>query len=99
MSRQQRPYRQGSIFTTTMKMTTTEPNQQQGTKPMATFNSETDIVGSKLKADNKYGQNGYSGTSKEIPGQPKTRVKGFGKPVVASAGDWQTRDVSSKQLP
>jgi hypothetical protein len=57
-----------------------------------------DILGSKLPAENKYGQNGYPGASSDLPGE-KTRVKGFGPPADASAGDWQTRNVSKEQLP
>jgi len=61
-----------------------------------------DILGSKLPADNAYGQNGYSGASSDLPGQRTQISKKFAPPDASAkiVGDrgvagWQTRDVST----
>jgi hypothetical protein len=58
--------------------------------------SEQDILGSKLPADNGYGQNGYDGASSDLPGQD-TRIPGFLPKVKVPKDDWQTRKVAPKQ--
>ncbi len=51
-----------------------------------------------MKADNGYGQNGFSGSSSDLPGQRTKIVSPVAGPDVnASAGDWQTRPVSAEQ--
>src|ERR1700688_4012130 len=60
-----------------------------------------DIVGSKLPADNKYGQNGATNSSSDLPGQ-KTAISGFSTPCdLAAAHDdhWQKRDVGKSNVP
>lgn len=65
-----------------------------------------DVVGSKMKPDNGYGQNGYAGPSSDLPGQ-RTKIN---SPVAGpdmlepseiksfreNAG-WQTRPVAAEQ--
>lgn len=58
---------------------------------------EQDILGSKLPALNRYGQNGFTGPSSDTPGHHTT--SGFLKQVVAPTEKWQTRTVSDKQYP
>jgi hypothetical protein len=54
-----------------------------------------DVVGSKMKSDNGYGQNGYSGSSSDLPGQHTT--SGF-LPQATVPADWgQTRPMSAEQ--
>jgi len=54
-----------------------------------------EVVGSKMKSDNGYGQNGYSGASSDTPGQHTT--SGF-LPQATLPADWgQTRPVSPEQ--
>ena len=58
----------------------------------------TDIVGSNMPADNKYGQNGYAGASSDLPGK-RTRIDGFSNDVdLASAKNGQTRDVGTSNV-
>ena len=57
----------------------------------------TDVVGSKMKADNGYGQNGYSGASSDLPGQKTT--SGVLPQVAVPADNWQTRNVGTKNVP
>jgi hypothetical protein len=56
-----------------------------------------EIIGSKLKAKNGYGQNGFQGASSDLPGE-KTKTGGGFAPAASVPGDgWQTRKVSAKQ--
>ena len=57
----------------------------------------TDVVGSKMKADNGYGQNGYSGASSDLPGQRTT--SGFLPQGAVPTDPWQTRQVDTKNVP
>jgi hypothetical protein len=68
---------------------------------MTTFVSEETVVGSKEKALNGYGQNGYQGASSDLPGQKTRMNRDFGLPADPSsdAGDWQTRKVSKEAYP
>jgi len=55
-----------------------------------------DVVGSKMKPENGYGQNGFTGPSSDTPGKHTT--SGFLPDTAkADAGDWQTRPVSPEQ--
>lgn len=63
---------------------------------MPAFTSNTDIVGSNLKALNGYGQNGYQGASSDLPGHRTT--SGFLPQSHVPDSDWQTRKVSNQQL-
>ena len=58
----------------------------------------TEFVGSHEKANNGYGQNGYSGPSSDLPGQATRMDRDFGLPAdpSADAGNWQTRNVSKE---
>jgi hypothetical protein len=59
-----------------------------------------DILGSKLPADNAYGQNGFSGASSDLPGERTTISKKFAPPDPKQSdikSDWQTRAVSAEQ--
>lgn len=60
----------------------------------------TDVVGSNMPAENKYGQNGYGGASSDLPGQ-KTSIAGFGKQDVplADYANKQTRDLGGGNVP
>jgi hypothetical protein len=65
---------------------------------------DQEIVASKIKPMNGYGQNSYQGPSSDLPGQ-HTRIDGFG-PVVAvpprssdGTADWQLRKISADPLP
>lgn len=72
------------------------------------FESNT-FIGSREKADNKYGQNGYHGASSDLPGKPKTYMdRDYGldnDPDVSvtgqpgETGNWQTRNVSKEAYP
>jgi hypothetical protein len=57
--------------------------------------SEQDILGSKLPANNGYGQNGYDGASSDLPGKKTT--SGFLPQSKVPTDDWQTRKVAPKQ--
>ena len=59
----------------------------------------TEYVGSKEKAKNRYGQNGYQGPASDLPGQSTRMDRDFGLAADPSpdAGDWQTRNVSKDQ--
>lgn len=61
------------------------------------FSSDVTIVGSKEKANNGYGQNGYQGASSDLPGQHTT--SGFLPQVIAPTDKWQTREVSKESYP
>lgn len=61
------------------------------------FVSKTNVVGSKMKSENGYGQNGYQGPSSDTPGQHTT--SGFLPKCEVVTGDWQTRKVSAEQYP
>lgn len=66
---------------------------------MSAPESDTEFVGSHLKAKNNYGQNGFQGASSDLPGQHTT--SGF-LPAVklpAENDDKQTRNVKSEQYP
>jgi len=54
-----------------------------------------EIIGSKMKADNKYGQNGYQGASSDLPGEKTT--SGFLPQSSVPDSNWQTRHVSAEQ--
>jgi hypothetical protein len=60
------------------------------------FVSDTDILGSKLPANNGYGQNGFTGPSSDLPGQHTT--SGFLPQSTVPTDKWQTREVSKEQL-
>lgn len=55
------------------------------------------VVGSKIKADNGYGQNGFQGASSDLPGEHTT--SGFVPQSHLPAEPWQTREVSKAQYP
>jgi len=59
------------------------------------------FIGSREKAKNGYGQNGYHGPSSDLPGQATRANRDFGLAAdpSASAGDWQTRKVSKDAYP
>lgn len=57
----------------------------------------SDFVGSHMKPENKYGQNGYQGASSDLPGKHTT--SGFLPAVTVPASDWQTRKVSAEPFP
>ncbi len=59
------------------------------------------FIGSRERANNAYGQNGYHGPSSDLPGQTTRMNRDFGLPAdpSASAGDWQTRKVSKEAYP
>lgn len=63
---------------------------------MPPFESEV-FIGSKEKAENGYGQNGYQGPSSDLPGERTT--SGFLPQSSVPASGWQTRSVSAEQLP
>jgi hypothetical protein len=52
-----------------------------------------DILGSKMPADNRYGQNGAPNSSSDLPGQPTT--SGVLPQTVLPVDDWQTRGVGT----
>ena len=54
-----------------------------------------EIIGSKLKAKNGYGQNGAQNASSDLPGGKTT--SGFLPQGSVPSGDWQTRHVSAEQ--
>jgi hypothetical protein len=59
-----------------------------------------EIVGSKEKALNGYGQGGYQGPSSQVPGDKPAELgnKKVAPPTaIAATGDWQTREVSPAQ--
>jgi hypothetical protein len=61
-----------------------------------------EIVGSKMKPNNGYGANGFTGAASLLPGEKVKRnsiAQGIvaADPVTAGAGDWQTRPVSTEQ--
>jgi hypothetical protein len=57
----------------------------------------TEIVGSKMPADDGYGQNGYKGASSECP--DKCTTTGFLPQVTLPEGDGvQTRDVGTSNV-
>ena len=56
-----------------------------------------EFVGSHMKADNKYGQNGYTGASSDLPGEHTT--SGFLPMVTLPADDWQVRKVAPEAYP
>jgi hypothetical protein len=60
--------------------------------------ADTEYVGSREKARNGYGQNGYQGPSSDLPGQSTRADRDFGLPTDPSTetGDWQTRRVSAE---
>jgi hypothetical protein len=67
---------------------------------------ETEIIATKVKANNRYGQNQATNPSSDLPGQ-HTHIDGFGKQVTVpdsvtakagETGNWQTRSVSAEQL-
>lgn len=62
-----------------------------------------DIVGSRVKSNNGYGQNGYQGASSDLPGQATRMNRDYGlatDPVKNKADcDWQTRSVSKEAYP
>lgn len=66
-----------------------DPDQVPGTSEM---------LGSKMNAKNNYGQNGYSGSSSDLPGEHTVMDRAFGLAAdpSPSAGDWQTRKVSGE---
>lgn len=61
----------------------------------------TIFIGSREKADNKYGQNGYHGPSSTVPGDKEVRIKGFGDAVAVPerTDNWQTRKVETSPYP
>jgi hypothetical protein len=63
------------------------------------MNMATNVYGSDMPADNCYGENGYTGQSSVVPGQPAVSCdleasKGLGSVPAIS----QTRQVSAKPL-
>jgi hypothetical protein len=54
-----------------------------------------EIIGSKMKSENAYGQNGYQGPSSDNPGE-KTATGFVPQSSVPNDG-WQTRPVSAEQ--
>jgi|SRR6478609_139645 hypothetical protein len=58
------------------------------------------LIGSKQKAKNGYGQNGYQGPSSDLPGQSTRMDRDYGLPAdpSADAGDWQTRKVDQTPI-
>lgn len=63
--------------------------------PATPFVSETNVVGSHEKAQNRYGQNGYQGPVSDLPGGKRT-TSGFLKQVHVPDDKWQTREVSKQ---
>lgn len=55
-----------------------------------------EFIGSHMKADNGYGQNGYQGASSDLPGEHTT--SGFLPQSVVPKDDWQTRKVSAEPI-
>ncbi len=57
----------------------------------------TEFVGSREKAKNAYGQNGYAGPASDLPGQATRMDRDYGLSADPSAapGDWQTRKVDA----
>lgn len=61
---------------------------------------DQEIVATKEKPKNGYGQNGYQGPASDLPGQ-HTRIEGLSTPAVVpgrtsdGTPDWQTRKVSA----
>ena len=53
-----------------------------------------DILGSKMKSDNAYGQNGFQGASSDTPGQQHT-TSGVLPQCVLPDDNWQTRGVDT----
>lgn len=64
---------------------------------MTEFSSDVTVVGSKYKAKNGYGQNGFQGPSSDCPGENTT--SGFLPQSSVPADPWQTRKVSGAQYP
>ena len=57
------------------------------------------FIGSREKADNSFGQNGFHEASSLLPGQTKPNIKNVSPPTVSVPdGSWQTRDVSTTPL-
>lgn len=57
----------------------------------------TEIVSSKMPADNSAGRNGDSRASSQVPGDPDTTIKGFSTPVDITglkAAENQKRDIN-----
>lgn len=50
-----------------------------------------ELIASRMKPENKYGQNGYQGPSSDTPGQHTT--SGFLPQASAPESDWQTRQL------
>ena len=62
----------------------------------------TQIVGSNMKADNGYGQNGYSGASSDLPGQRTTSGVLPQTDLASAQADrkkFQERTVDTKNVP
>lgn len=55
------------------------------------------FVASKMKADNKFGQNGYQGASSDLPGEHTT--SGFLPQTALSKTNSQLRAVSADAMP
>lgn len=58
------------------------------------------FIGSREKAKNGYGQNGYQGASSDLPGQSTRMDRDYGLDADPSSapGDWQTRKVSNEAI-
>jgi hypothetical protein len=53
--------------------------------------ADNEIIASRMKPENRYGQNGYQGPSSDTPGKHTT--SGFLPQAVAPDSDWQTRQL------
>lgn len=58
---------------------------------------DTEIIASRFKARNGYGQNGYPGASSDTPSKHTT--SGFLPQVTVPESDWQTRKVNAEPFP
>jgi len=68
--------------------------------PIDTTGDGGTFIGSREKAKNGFGQNGYQGPSSIVPGDaPKKNIPSVSPPTVTvPSGDWQTRDVGKSRI-